>query len=181
MNTPNLEFRFRPVKMAIWMLFLAAIVAMMAWMSFASLDPDFYNAHETSRYRWVGELMNDLPIWLRSGFWAALAAICAWASWLFLRRWISGLPPLVASPEGVTGFVGAMGIRRLTIPWQEISKVQLVQSNLFLHGAPVDKGGIRKPKAPVIAVNLSMIGEKHPALMTKLEEYRSSTAQSPAA
>jgi hypothetical protein len=171
-NPATLEFRYRPVRMAFWVLFFAALVGMFCFVAFKSFNPNFLADQHGGRYRWFGEMLSSMPIWLRVGIWALLALICAWAGWLFLRRWLSGTAPLVASAEGVTGFVGMTALRRLSIPWSEISQVQTAQSNLFIRGKAVDRGGIRKSIAPTIAVNLSMIGEKPGSLLQKLEAFR---------
>jgi hypothetical protein len=168
----TLEFRYAPVRMTLWVLFFAAIVVMFGYMAFKSLAPEFYQSQTGGRYRWVTEMMDGLPIWSRVGIWALLGLICAWAGWLFLRRWLSGMAPLVASQDGLTGFTGMTALRRLTIPWSDLSEVRSAQSNLFFSGKKPERSGLRKPIAPTIAVNLSMIGVKQEALMQKLAAYR---------
>jgi hypothetical protein len=167
----TLEFRYKPVKMTLWIMLFAAVIAGFLFMAYASLDPDFYATREASRYRWFGDIMGGLPVWARVSIWLALALMVMAISSIFLRRMLSGQPPLVVSSEGLTGFSG-FGVARKTIHWNDISKTQIAQSNLLIHGAPIDTGGVRKPKAPSITVHLGMIGESGESVLRKIEEFR---------
>jgi hypothetical protein len=172
----RLTFAFKPIKMLLWMALFVALALGFLWMAYASLAPNFYDSTSSGRHAWVGDLLGSLPVWGRVGIWALLAALCAFGGFFYLRRWLSGLPPLAASPEGVTGFTKGFGLKQITIPWSEVTKVQEVQSNLFVYGSAVDTGGVRQPKPPVISAHLGMMGERFETVVRELETYRASLA-----
>jgi hypothetical protein len=165
------EFNYRPVKMTLWMLLFLSLAAGMLFMAYLSLNPSFYAVRTSGRYLWVDGFMNDLPLWGRVGIWVFFGMICTLGGYIFGQRWLSGLPPLVLSAQGVTGFKKSMGLARLTIPWGEITRMQELQSNAFIYGTVIDTGGVRKPKSPHIIVHLGMIGRKFDALLAEITEY----------
>jgi hypothetical protein len=166
------EFHYKPVKMILWTLLFALLVAGFFFMAYLSLNPAFYDMKQSNRYMWVGETLRSFPIWARVSIWVLLGLICVLGGSIFLRRWFSGLPPLVLSAQGITGFTKGFGLARLTIPWEEVTKVQALQSNAFIYGTVMDTGGIRKPKPPLVVVHLSMIGRKFDVLIAEIASYR---------
>jgi len=171
-DTGHITFRFSPQRMTLWAFLFAVLTAGCLWMAWRSFDPHFYD-HSTGRYAWAGDLLRDSPVWLRIGVWVACALLFALGGSTFLRRWISGIAPLVLSPQGITGFTGA-GLERCTIAWRDVGNISASRSNLIVNGTPVDQGGVRRPKAPTIAVNMAMIGEKFALLMEKIRGYHAS-------
>ncbi|OJY04158.1 MAG: hypothetical protein BGP04_01680 [Rhizobiales bacterium 62-17] len=166
-----LHFPFKPFRMSLWLLLFLVLAGGFAWMAWLSLNPHFYD-HPHGRHAWFGELMHDFPVSVRVGFWALLAAVTAFGGGIFLRRWLSGLSPLTLSAQGITGFSKGVGLKQMTIPWQEIGNVSVMKSNLTIAGTAVDTGGIRKPKPPAITVNTSMIGQKPDKLLDRIAAYR---------
>jgi hypothetical protein len=173
MSQNVLEFRFKPVRMSIWILGFALMTLGFAWMAYASLDPDMYNAFESRRYAWVSDMFESMPIWARVAIWAALALLCGWAGFSFVRRWMSGMPVLQASAQGLTGYSSGMGLRRVTMAWNDIETVQVANSNVIFRAKSNAAAGARKHKPPVIVANLSMIGERYEQLMQKLSGVQS--------
>ncbi len=47
---------------------------------------------------------------------AAAGILCAWAAFMFLRRWLSGKPALTVSPAGITAY--GTGMAHRTLPWE---------------------------------------------------------------
>jgi hypothetical protein len=170
-NVATREFNYRPVKMTLWMLLFLGLATGMFFMAYLSLNPSFYGVRTSGRYLWIDAFMNDLPLWARVGIWAVLGMICAFGSYIFGQRWLSGLPPLVLSAQGVTGFKKGIGLARLTIPWGEITKMQELQSNAFIYGTVIDSGGVRKPKPPHVVVHLGMIGRNFETLLSEITDY----------
>jgi hypothetical protein len=111
-------------------------------------------------------LLNSLPVWARVGFWLFVGVACAFGVYIFSRLWLTGLPPLELSERGVTGFTKGFGPKRLTIPWDEVSKMQLMQSNLFIYG----DAGAQKPMP--IVLHLGMVGQKFDVLVAEIEAFR---------
>jgi hypothetical protein len=172
----QLAFRFKPLRMTLWLILFATLTLGFLWMAYASLAPGFYDSASTGRHAWVGDMLGGLPVPARVGIWATLSALCGYFGFLLLQRWLSGLPVLAASPEGVTGFTKGIGLRQITIPWGEITRVEAIQSNLFVHGTAIDTGSVRRPKPPVVTANLSMMGESFASVTRALEAYRASLA-----
>ncbi len=64
-----LHFPFKPFRMSLWLLLFLVLAGGFAWMAWlSSLNPHFYD-HPHGRHAWFGELMHDLPVSVRVGFW----------------------------------------------------------------------------------------------------------------
>ncbi|MDH7794779.1 MULTISPECIES: hypothetical protein [unclassified Beijerinckia] len=171
-----LNFPFKPIRMLLWLFLFFILTAGFLWMGWLSLSPHFYD-HSNGRYAWFGDLMHSVPVPLRAGFWVLIAAVTALGGVVFLRRWLSGIPPLSLSAQGITGFSKGFGLKQTTIPWAELGDVSVMKSNLTIAGTAIDTGGIRKPKPPTISFNTSMIGQKPNKLLERIADYRNSLSQ----
>lgn len=172
----ELRFPFKPLRMVLWLFLFLVLTIGFSWMGWLSLNPHFYD-HSNGRYAWFGDLMHSIPVPARVGFWGLIAAVNILGGVIFLRRWLSGIPPLRLSAQGVTGFSKGFGLKQTTIPWAELGDVTVMKSNLTIAGTPVDTGGIRKPRAPSISLNTSMIGQKPNKLLERIADYRNALSQ----
>jgi hypothetical protein len=132
----NHEFvaRSRPRMWAVVVLALAT--ALLLYMGIESLGTDF-------AVKGRGAFLNELPPWMRAGFFLACAAVCLGLGMLQLRRKLSPQVEVEADPQGITShlFWGKGQLR-----WADIVALERKGNWLFVRGT----GPNAKPKKLVI-------------------------------
>jgi hypothetical protein len=115
---------------------LALATALLLYMGIESLGTDF-------AVKGRGAFLNELPPWMRAGFFLACAAVCLGIGLLQLWRKLSPQIEVEADPQGITShlFWG-----KGQLPWADIEALERKGNWLFVRGT----GPNAKPKKLVI-------------------------------
>jgi hypothetical protein len=169
----SMIFPFRRGRMAIEVGRAAFCALLCLWLAWRSFDPQFYDGRFGGEFGEIAAWLRTNPIWVRVATWLVVAPFFGFGVVVYVRRWTSGLAPLVLSKQGVTAFAGR-GLEQPTIPWSSIRKMHTIHSFLLIKGEPLQRMPQQKGRLRTIIVQPFAIGETVASLQKKIRKYRAS-------